>query len=259
MRFELGTAAGRPDYADIPDQPARLIGDDARAGGVGHITAVIADDRVAIRVAHRVAARHFDILDPCPGDEGQRGSDRHGYIAADIGVADALIEIGDVFLIISGADTDADRQRVARARPGTHGSAMRDAFVEQVGLRSRLGEEIGAVDACIPDTVIRAHIDSAHAGLQIGPGIGRIGLGGEIVVDQRIDHRTALRIDTCAACQPARLEGQDPRDDRRIAAREAGDRVRIRPLRLMREIAFVAQRHAAAIVAPRDRGVDAGR
>ena len=133
---------------------------------------------------------------------------------------------------------------------------MADAFVEQIGRGACRSDEVGSVDARVTDPVIRAHIDIAHARLEIGSGISRIGLCRDIVVDDRIDHRAPLRVDPRAAGQGARLDGEDTRHDRGVTASDPGDGVRIRGIGLMREIALIADRQAATVVAARDRGVD---
>ncbi len=255
-RFELRPAAGRPYDPDIPDEAAGFIGDDPRARLIGNETAIVADDRVARGIAHRIAARHFDVLDARTRDDCQRRRDGNGHVAADIGIAHALIEVGDIFLVVSGTDPETDRERLAGTRARAHAGAVRNAFVEQVGSGACGGDEIGAVDARIADTVVRVHFDIARARLQRGSGIGGVCLGRKRIVDDRIDHRTALRIHARAAGQRARFHRQDARNDRGIAARHAGDRIRIGAVGLVREIAFVTHRHAAAVVAPGDRGVD---
>ena len=59
MRLELGPAAGAPDDADIPDQPACIVSDDTRGCGISDEASVCVDHRIAIRITQGIPARHL--------------------------------------------------------------------------------------------------------------------------------------------------------------------------------------------------------
>src|SRR5207253_10594965 len=59
--LELGPAAGAPDHADVPDQPALVVGEQARLGRVGDQFAVDDDGEAGDRKSTRLNSSHVAI------------------------------------------------------------------------------------------------------------------------------------------------------------------------------------------------------